>query len=216
VIGVDAISGATVTVIAQNQVMMPPAPVARQVGILEPTVREPARYAVASLRLGPAGAEGAVQRLLVKPEQVGLERDPEPFIELWFGDLNHPDLGQPAGQGRLRGLPAPQGRRARHLHHQARRQESFKGSGFVRGGIYDRVQVARGGLVHLPRPGLRSTCMAWRPRRAALHRVGIFIIRSRRSRPPTPGSWSSWATSRRATGTAASPTSTAYWLPAAC
>jgi transcriptional regulator of nitric oxide reductase len=37
---------------------------------------------------------GAVQRLVVTPEQVGLPRDPEPFIELWFGDLNHPDLGR--------------------------------------------------------------------------------------------------------------------------
>jgi NosR/NirI family nitrous oxide reductase transcriptional regulator len=45
VIGLDAISGATVTVIAQNQVMMASgSAVARQVGIIAPTVRDPARY----------------------------------------------------------------------------------------------------------------------------------------------------------------------------
>ena len=43
VLGVDAISGATVTVIAQNQVVMASgAAVARQTGIIAPTVREPA------------------------------------------------------------------------------------------------------------------------------------------------------------------------------
>jgi NosR/NirI family nitrous oxide reductase transcriptional regulator len=46
VIGLDAISGATVTVIAQNQVMMAfGLGRGAQVGILAPTVREPARYA---------------------------------------------------------------------------------------------------------------------------------------------------------------------------
>ena len=97
VIGLDAISGATVTVIAQNQVMMASgSAVARQVGILAPTVREPARYAETGKRLTWADMvqQGVVQRLRVQPEQVGLDKGPEPFIELWFGDLNHPDLGK--------------------------------------------------------------------------------------------------------------------------
>jgi NosR/NirI family nitrous oxide reductase transcriptional regulator len=97
VIGLDAISGATVTVIAQNQVMMASgSAVARQVGILAPTVRDPARYVVTGKRwgLGELVKQGVVQRLRVMPEQVGLDRSPEPFIELWFGDLNHPDIGK--------------------------------------------------------------------------------------------------------------------------
>jgi NosR/NirI family nitrous oxide reductase transcriptional regulator len=36
----------------------------------------------------------SVQRLLVKTEQVGLDPSSDPFIELWFGDLNHPDVGR--------------------------------------------------------------------------------------------------------------------------
>ena len=52
VLGVDAISGATVTVITQNQVMMTAGTaVARQVGILAPTVREPARFAASGRHL---------------------------------------------------------------------------------------------------------------------------------------------------------------------
>ncbi len=149
VLGVDAISGATVTVIAQNQVMqLSGSAVARQVGIIAPTVREPARFAEQNRRYRWNELEqmGAVQRLRVMPEQVGLDRSPEPFIELWFGDLNHPDIG--------RSLIGERGFES--LHSQLKPgdnaffvirtagQESFKGSGFVRGGLYDRIQVKQG------------------------------------------------------------------------
>jgi len=149
VLGVDAISGATVTVIAQNQVMMTSGTaVARQVGILAPTVREPAKYLERGKPLSWAELVklGAVQRLLVKPEQVGLERSGEPFIELWFGDLNHPDLARSLlgelGRSNLQGQLKP----GEHALFVVRTGgvESFKGSGFVRGGIYDRVQVKQG------------------------------------------------------------------------
>lgn len=149
VIGVDAISGATVTVIAQNQVMMlSGSAVARQTGIIAPTVRDPARFATNGQRYDWAQLVemGAVQRLLVKPEQVGLERNPEPFIELWFGDLNHPDVGRSLlgnhGFDNLRSRLKPE--ESAFFIVRTGGAESFKGSGFVRGGIYDRVQVKQG------------------------------------------------------------------------
>lgn len=149
VLGVDAISGATVTVISQNQVMMMSgSAVARQVGILAPTVREPARYLKSGQRLSWAQLvkQGSVQRLLVKAEQVGLARGPEPFIELWFGDLNHPDIGASLlgdnSWNNLR-LQLKDGEHALFVIRTAG-VESFKGSGFVRGGIFDRVQVRQG------------------------------------------------------------------------
>ncbi len=149
VIGLDAISGATVTVIAQNQVvMMSGAAVARQTGIIQPTVRDPARFAVTGKRYDWAQLVqmGAVQRLVVTPEQVGLPRGPEPFIELWFGDLNHPDLGRSLlgdnGYDSLRSRL--QDTESAFFLVRSAGAESFKGSGFVRGGIYDRVQVKQG------------------------------------------------------------------------
>src|SRR3990167_9168679 len=149
VIGLDAISGATVTVIAQNQVvMMSGAAVARQTGIIQPTVRDPARFLANGQRYDWAQLVqmGLVQQLLVKPEQVGLPRGPEPFIELWFGDLNHPDLGRSLlgerGYDNLRSRLQPQ--ESAFFVIRTAGVESFKGSGFVRGGIYDRVQVKQG------------------------------------------------------------------------
>jgi transcriptional regulator of nitric oxide reductase len=149
VLGVDAISGATVTVIAQNQVITTSAnAVARQVGLVPPVVRNAARYAPVAGALDWAALvkAGVVQRLAVRPEQVGLQRASEPFIELWFGDLNHPDYGRA-----LLGQRSWENLRERLKPHEhavfivrTGGAESFKGSGFVRGGLYDRIQVRQG------------------------------------------------------------------------
>lgn len=148
-IGLDAISGATVTVIAQNQVMMMSgAAVGRQVGILEATVRPQANFADRGRKLDWATLvkEGAVQRLTVMPEQVGLPRSSEPFIDLWYGYLNHPEVGRAImGETGWRDLMAriKEGEHALFVIRTGG-NESFKGSGFVRGGIYDRVQLRQG------------------------------------------------------------------------
>jgi NosR/NirI family nitrous oxide reductase transcriptional regulator len=149
VLGVDAISGATVTVIAQNQVLMVSASaVARQTGILAPEQRIAARYITTGHRWSwqELVDQGSVQLLRVMPVQVGLEHSNTPFIELWFGDLNHPDVGisllGETGWHNLQQQLKP-GEDALFVVRTAG-VESFKGSGFVRGGIYDRVQVRQG------------------------------------------------------------------------
>ncbi|ANQ86271.1 transcriptional activator [Azoarcus olearius] len=184
IIGLDAISGATVTVIAQNQVMMTSgAAVARQVGILERTVRPQARFRETGARPDWAALvqEGSVKKLTVKPEQVGLARGDEPFIELWFGHLNQPDVGRAllgdAGWNNLMAQLKP-GEQAIFVIRSAGK-ESFKGSGFVRGGLYDRVQVRQGqdaftfrDLDYLNLYGLAA------PGAPAFNESAIFIIRS--------------------------------------
>ena len=222
VLGLDAISGATVTVIAQNQVMMASgSAVARQVGILAPTVRDPARYVVTGKRWGWAELvkQGAVQRLRVMPEQVGLDRSPDPFIELWFGDLNQPDIGKSVlgenSWNNLR-LQLKEGESAFFVVRTGG-AESFKGSGFVRGGLYDRVQVRQGAdaftFRDLDAMNLYGIEAAGAP---SFNESAIFIIRS-----PSFSAAYPWKLSflgnrvDRATG-ARSFTSfdSPYWLPA--
>lgn len=147
-IGLDAITGATVTVVAQNQVMMRSGvQIARQVGILKPTIRPQAKFT--ELAKSPTWddlvAEGGVQRLLVKREDVGLDAAGTPYLDLWFGYLNQPTLGHAIlGKSNYESLMA----RLKPDEHaifiiRTGGSESFKGSGFVRGGIYDRIQVAQ-------------------------------------------------------------------------
>ena len=222
VVGLDAISGATVTVIAQNQVMMASGTsVARQVGILAPTVREPARHKVTgdALSWDELVARGAVQHLRVMPEQLGQERSADPFIELWFGDLSHPDIGKSVlgatSWANLK-LQLKEGEHAIFVIRTAGR-ESFKGSGFVRGGLYDRVQVKQGAdsftfrdLDYLNLYGVQA---AGAPR---FDESAIFIIRSQAFSEAYP-----WKLSLlgnrvdRATGTRSFTSfDTPYWLPA--
>lgn len=223
VVGVDAISGATVTVIAQNQVMTTSgAAVARQVGIIQATVRPQAQYAHpgASADWASLVKTGAVQRLVVQSEQVGLARSSSPFIELWFGYLNHPDLGAAIlGQASWQNLMA-QLKPGEHAVFIVRTQgaESFKGSGFVRGGIYDRVQVRQDMDAFTFRDtdylNLYGIEAAGAP---AFSESAIFIIRSKAFSGAYP--WKlSFLGNRvdRATGTRTFANFDAeYWLPAA-
>ncbi|WP_157269706.1 NosR/NirI family protein [Azohydromonas aeria] len=223
VIGLDAISGATVTVIAQNQVMMTSgAAVARQTGILAPTVRPPAKFTDTGRTSDWAAlaASGAVQRLVVSPEQVGLEKNGNaPFIELWFGLLNAPDVGRSllgnAGWQRLMEQLRP-GEQALFVIRSGG-VESFKGSGFVRGGIYDRVLVRQGldtftfrDLDYLPLYGLAA---AGAPR---YDESALFIVRSPAFSAAYP--WKLGFLGNRvdrATGTRSFANFEApYWLPA--
>ncbi|WP_116295191.1 NosR/NirI family protein [Cupriavidus taiwanensis] len=227
VVGVDAISGATVTVIAQNQVLTTAgAAVARQVGILAPTRRAPARYVESGTHYSWSQlvAMGAVQRLLVQPAQVGLSGGLRggggPFIELWFGDLNHPDIARSVlGDAGWQGLRA-QLRPGEHAIFVIRTAgtESFKGSGFVRGGIYDRVQVRQDAdaftfrdLDYLNLYGVAA------PGAPAPTESAIFVIRSPAFSAAYP--WKlSFLGNRvdRASGTRSFASFDApYWLPAA-
>lgn len=223
VVGLDAISGATVTVIAQNQVITTSAAaVARQTGILAATARPQARFIDRGAKRDWAALvrEGAVERLVVQPEQVGLERTGSAFIELWFGYLNQPDIGRSLlGDAAWQGLMS-QLKPGEHALFIIRTQgsESFKGSGFVRGGIYDRVQVRQGRdtftFRDLDYVNLYGIEAAGAP---AATESGIFIVRS----PAFSGAYP-WKLTMlgnrvdRATGTRSFASFDAeYWLPAA-
>lgn len=142
--GLDAISGATVTVIAENQVISRSAyEIGRQVGIFKGEVRPPARYSAVNERLSwdQMLAEGSVVRMQVAPSDVGLKGD-GPYIDMYFGHLNAPTVGiSLLGEPVYRRLMGELKSDEQAIFIIATGQASFKGSGFVRGGIYDRIQV---------------------------------------------------------------------------
>jgi len=146
-IGIDAISGATVTVIAENQVIMRSAyEVAKQVGIVQAVPKPQAVFtSVAEPLDWPALVrEGSVQRLTVQPDDVGEADTGMPFIDLHFGYLNAPAVGRSIlGEAGYRRLMAELKPNEHAIFIIASGASSFKGSGFVRGGIFDRVQVAQ-------------------------------------------------------------------------
>lgn len=145
-IGLDAITGATVTVIAQNQVMLRCGmEIAKQVGIIKPTIRPQAKYTAVTDKLswGELLKEGAVQRLSVSPDEVGVKAE-GPYLDMYFGYLNNPAVGKSVlGEYGFKSLMSRLKPDEHAIFIIANGMESFKGSGFVRGGIYDRIQVSQ-------------------------------------------------------------------------
>lgn len=146
-IGIDAISGATVTVIAENQVILRSGyEIAKQIGIVKPIIRPQPRFTPLqeTHAWDELVAEGSVQRLTVQPADVGMPDTGSALIDMYFGDLNVPTIGQSIlgkeGYTRLMAGLKP-GEHAIFII--ANGSTSFKGSGFVRGGIFDRIQVSQ-------------------------------------------------------------------------
>jgi NosR/NirI family transcriptional regulator, nitrous oxide reductase regulator len=181
--GLDAISGATVTVIAENQVILRSAmEIARQVGILKPTIRPQANYAAAA---APADwntlvGEGSIVRLTVQPQDVGRPASQQPVIDMFFGDLSAPAVGRSIlGDSGYAALAARLQPGEHAIFIAANGSESFKGSGFVRGGIFDRIQLAQDNNTFTFRDvdyqNLYDVHAAGAPK---YRESGIFIVRS--------------------------------------
>jgi len=216
----DAISGATVTVLAENQMVGRGSyAVARQVGLIHAVERPQARFTGTAAPSDWAGlvSEGSVSHLKVMPEQVGEPRAAQPFIDLWFGYLNAPAVGKAvlgeAGYQRLMADLKP-GEHAIFIINSG--SSSFKGSAFVRGGVYDRIQITQDAdtfqfgdgdyrnLYHIDVPGVPS-----------YEESGIFILHGKSFSAAYP--WRLAFLSKHADdhGTADFANFNAeYWLPA--
>lgn len=146
-IGIDAISGATVTVIAENQVVTRSAyAIARQAGLINAVPRAQAKFTpvAAALDWNALLKEGGVQHLVVTPADVGRDNAGKPYIDIYFGYLNAPIVGRSIlGEHSYNSLMKELKPNEHAIFIVANGEASFKGSGFVRGGIYDRIQVSQ-------------------------------------------------------------------------
>ncbi|WP_373322267.1 4Fe-4S binding protein [Paraburkholderia adhaesiva] len=181
--GLDAISGATVTAIAENQLISRCAvAVASQVGIVKEAILPQAKLVQSDTRYGwnKLVDMGAVQHLVLHASDVGAADTGSPYLDLYYGYLNAPAIGKSIlgdyGYAQLMNRLQP-GDHA--IFVVANGTESFKGSGFVRGGIYDRIQVQQGINAFTFKDSdylnLYSLEAAGTP---AFNETGIFIIRN--------------------------------------
>ncbi|WP_337245510.1 4Fe-4S binding protein [Luteimonas sp. gir] len=180
-IAMKAISGATVTVIAENQMISRGSyAVARQVGLIEAVARPRARFIedTAPRDWVSLVAEGSVQHLVVTPAQVGADDRGEPFIDLWFGYLNAPAVGiSVLGETGWRRLMDELGPDDHAIFVIGNGASSFKGSAFVRGGIYDRIQVSQSPDLYTFRDSDYRNLYAVQAAGAPAYREsGIFVL----------------------------------------
>ncbi|HEU4843587.1 MAG TPA: 4Fe-4S binding protein [Burkholderiaceae bacterium] len=190
-VGLDAISGATVTAIAENQVISRSAyEIGRQVGIFTRAARPAAHFTPLNERLDWAklAAEGSVAHLLVPASEVGGDDSQGPWMDLYFGYLNVPTIGNSVlgeqGYQRLMQDLKPDEHAIFLIAHG---QASFKGSGFVRGGIYDRIQVRQDPVTFTFRDTDYVNLYRLQPADVPeFKESAIFIVRSKDFNPAWP------------------------------
>ena len=220
-VGLDAISGATVTAIAENQVISRSAyEIGRQVGIFTSAARPPARFTPLDERLDWArlAAEGSIAHLLVPAAEVGADAAGGPYMDLYFGYLNVPTIGNSVlGEQGYRRLMQDLKPDEHALFIIARGQASFKGSGFVRGGIYDRIQVRQDPVTFTFRDTDYLNLYRLQPADVPeFKESAIFIVRSKDFNPAWPWSLTMLANKpdREHGGKAFVHFDQQYWLPA--
>jgi NosR/NirI family transcriptional regulator, nitrous oxide reductase regulator len=141
---VDVISGATVTALALNRTILETArKLGTAVGVVSATQHVPGRFVPEPERWTwrRMMGEGVFGRLTVRKRDLGYDEEGV-HLDLWFTMADAPQVGRAMlGDGdyeHLMGQLAP----GEHLLAVLGRGEgSFKGSAFVRGGIFDRIRV---------------------------------------------------------------------------
>ena len=220
-IGLDGISGATVTAIAENQVISRSAyDIARQVGIIKAVPKPAARFTALDEKLDWAAMvkEGSVQHLRVEAADAGSLDDGRPYIDLYFGYLNAPSIGKSVlGEQGYARLMQDLKQHEHAIFIVANGQSSFKGSGFVRGGIYDRIQVLQDPMSFTFRDTDYLNLYHLQPADTPVFQESaIFILRSASFNPAWPWDLSflaNKADAQKGTKTFAHFDSE-YWLPA--
>ncbi|MDT8387303.1 MAG: 4Fe-4S binding protein [Thiogranum sp.] len=164
---VDAITGATVTVMVMNETLLRAArKVAVSRGIIEPPRRSVTPPATVRMDVFQEHdwkfltGNGAIRRMHLTRGEVdsafegsaaeGIGEAPrdaanETFINLYYGYLNTPTIGRNLlGESQYNWLMSELEPGEHAIAVMANGIYSFKGSGYVRGGIFDRIQVMQG------------------------------------------------------------------------
>jgi len=148
-LSVDAISGATVTALAQNSTVLDSArALGVAVGIFEATAVSSGHF-VAEERAWTFDellAKKALARLRVSEREMGAEgAGDEAHVDLVFGIADAPQVGRALLGDAVYAYQLAQLVPGEHLLVVANAAPgSFKGSAFVRGGIFDRVRLQQG------------------------------------------------------------------------
>ena len=146
--GVHMITGATVTALVLEDTLYKSArAVGRDLGLIADRQRGQVIWHEdhAPRNWQELVEEGSIGHLRVAASEMDADGTEAPWVDLYFGDLRPPEiginlLGQSTYDWMMGRLEA--GQTALFIVNNGR--ESFKGSGFVRGGIFDRFNVEQG------------------------------------------------------------------------
>ncbi|MCP4498834.1 MAG: 4Fe-4S binding protein [Deltaproteobacteria bacterium] len=145
---VDSISGATVTVLAQNQTILDSA---RVLGIateaLDVSKTRSGSFVVEETpwTFAEMNKRGVFGRLTVSEKDMGLPESQGNFVDIWFTLADAPQIGKSILGANTYDWLMKSLKPGEHIYVAfSNGSSTFKGSGFVRGGLFDRIRVEQG------------------------------------------------------------------------
>lgn len=199
---IDAVSGATVTVMVVNEIVMRAAhQVAVSLGLVEAHSEIKSKPATILQDVYQASdwktltGDGSIRRMLLTYGQVdeafvgtvaeGVDAVPaeqldEAFIDLYVGDLTVPTIGRTVlGERQFNEIMADINPGDHIFMVVANGDYSFKGSGYVRGGIFDRIQMRQfGETISFRDLDFYRLSDVYAPGMPNFKEMGVFIARS--------------------------------------
>lgn len=189
-IAMDAITGATVTAVVQNAIILRSArKIASLTGILE-FARAPARKIsgkFARLAWDELLSSGAVKNIVVTEKELGGKGE-DVYLDLYFGIVNSPSIGRNIlGDKLYRETVGMLSEGESAIFIFSKGEGSFKGSGFARGGVFDRFNLTQEDRVYVFRDkDYRILTDIEAEGAPAIREGGMFIIRSKDFDPAYP------------------------------
>ncbi len=182
-ISMDAITGATVTAVVQNSIILESARrVANVTGMIKVAKGKGRKISqkYSTLSWDELKKTGALKNIAIKSRDLGLEGD-DVYLDLYFGIVTPPSIGRNLLgdtlysdiMGRLKA-----GESAIAIFSKGK--GSFKGTGFVRGGVFDRFNIEQGAKVYmLTDKDYRVLSDLHAKGAPSIDEGGVFIIRGR-------------------------------------
>lgn len=189
-ISMDAITGATVTAVVQNSIILESSrKVAEAAGIVTAVKGKGRKISqkFATITWDELNKSGAIKRLVVTSKDLGLEGD-DVYLDLYAGVINPPSIGRNfAGDSMYNEAMSKIKGGGSAIAIVSKGKGSFKGTGFVRGGIFDRFNIEQGSKVYmLTDKDYRPLSEVSAKGAPAFSEGGVFIIRDKDFDPTEP------------------------------
>lgn len=190
-ITMDAITGATVTAVVQNAIILGSAKkVAYKVGILKAEVarkKKTISKKFTKLSWKELLNMGAVKHLRVTYKELGL-KGKGTYLDVYFGLVNPPSIGRNViGERAYKDIMKRLKKGQSAIFVFGKGKGSFKGSGYARGGVFDRFNIEQGSKVYVFRDkDYRIMTDIYADGAPNVKEGGVFIIRSDEFDPTQP------------------------------
>lgn len=189
-VSMDAVTGATVTAVVQNAIILRSArKAAAKAGLIRAVVRERRRIngILQVLSWDDLLERGAVKNLTITSRDLG-RADDDVYLDLYFGVVTVPSIGSNVlGEKLYKETIDRLEKGETAIFVFSRGEGSFKGSGFARGGIFDRFNIGQGENTYFFKDKDYRILTGINAQNApSIREGGLFIVRDEGFDPTSP------------------------------